>query len=222
MDYSAMSAEELVHTCLHSGDEPAWVEFVRRFQPLIARVVFRIARQWGESGSSVIDDLIQETYLKLCADGLRVLRTFKPEHPDAIYGYIKVLAANLAHDHFKAAHSKKRGGGTVPDSTEGKDLGLKVAAQSSSAALERQILIGQIDSCLKRVASERDRRIFWLYYRVGLAASAIGCLPNIGLTTKGVESTLLRLTRDVREQLAQGRMGTAAHGSEGIQSAESL
>jgi DNA-directed RNA polymerase specialized sigma24 family protein len=67
----------------------------------------------------------------------------------------------------------------------------------------------QIDAHLGRLAVgqnlERDRRVFWLYYRVGLTANAIASLPAIGLSTKGVESTILRLTRLLRQELAADR-----------------
>jgi RNA polymerase sigma factor (sigma-70 family) len=209
VDYSTISAEELALTCFRTGDELAWAEFVRRFHPLIARVALRVARQWSESSTQVVDDLVQNTYLKLCAERTHLLQNFTSVHKDAIYGYIKVFTANLAHDHFKASRSEKRGGSALPTSTDNDDPGPSARGSNSAEALiERGVLIQQIDVCLKMVSSgassERDRRIFWLYYRVGLAASAIAALPTIGLSTKGVESTLLRLTRQVRQRLAGG------------------
>ena len=60
----------------------------------------------------VVDDLVQETYLKLCADKCRLLlRLFAIQHPEAVPGYIKTIAINVAHDHFKSLHSQKRGSG---------------------------------------------------------------------------------------------------------------
>ena len=67
MDCAALSTEELVLKCVESGDAAAWEEFIRRFQPPIARVVLRVARRWGAFSPQLIDDLVQETYLKLCA-----------------------------------------------------------------------------------------------------------------------------------------------------------
>jgi RNA polymerase sigma-70 factor, ECF subfamily len=206
VDYSAVSPEEVARACLESGNELAWAEFVRRFHPLIARVVVRVSRRWGRCSSETVDDLVQETYLKFCREGLRGLRNFKSAHEDAIFGYIKVFTANLVHDHFKTSHSQKRGGGCVTNSIEGESGGPGAAQKTVSAALERRLLIEQIDLCLRRVvasgpASERDRKIFWLYYRVGMAASAIATLPGVGLGVKGVESTILRLTRQIKAEL---------------------
>jgi RNA polymerase sigma-70 factor, ECF subfamily len=85
MDYATLSADELVIACGQSDDPAAWQEFVQRFHRLIATVALRVARRWGEPSPQVIDDLVQETYLKLCADNFQALRAFKPHHPDAFY-----------------------------------------------------------------------------------------------------------------------------------------
>jgi len=229
LDYSAISPEELVLTCLNEGDESAWTEFVRRFNPLIASVAIRVARRWGEASPQLVDDLIQETYLKLCAERLEVMQNFKSAHKNAIYGYIKVFTANLVHDHCKRSNSLKRGGGFATTSIDGEaPLRSLQSLTSATEVMERELLIQQVDTCLKAVASgpglERDRRVFWLYYRIGLPASAIAALPSIGLTTKGVESTLLRLTRHVRHRLVSPDRGNPRQDNprEGIQPGESL
>jgi RNA polymerase sigma-70 factor (ECF subfamily) len=207
MDYAALSAERLILACTQTGDAAAWEEFVRRFHRLIATVALRVARRWGDSSSQAVDDLIQETYLKLCAGNFRILRSFKSQHPDAFYGYLKVVTANLVHDRFKAAHSDKRGSGTVEVAA---DPQITSDASATTKSSERGILLQQVDALLSRLAAgrhlERDRRVFWLYYRVGLTANAIASLPAIGLSTKGVESTILRLTRLLREELAADRL----------------
>lgn len=211
VDYKALSPAELVLHSLRTGEESAWIEFVRRFHPLIASVVVRIGRQCGESSREVFDDLVQETYLKLCADREILLQSFQAGHPDAIFGFIKVFTANLVRDHFKAVYSLKRGGGTKTEPTDDQTPNpISVTFCSSDAkSIERAVLFRQIDACLRDAESGpnagRDRRIFWLYYRVGLPASEIAALPSIGLSTKGVESTLLRLNRQIRDRLVNNR-----------------
>src|SRR5712671_627325 len=109
VDYSALTPADLAILCFKTTNEAAWAEFVLRFHPLIARVAIRVARKWGEGSTQAIDDLIQETYLKLYENRGTFVETFKPVHPDAIFGYIKVFTANLIHDRFKADRSQKRG-----------------------------------------------------------------------------------------------------------------
>lgn len=156
-----------------------------------------------------------------------MLRTFESHHEGAIYGYIKTFTANLVHDHFKGSRSKKRGGGSP--TTDLHDDEAQCPADGSAqvaSAMERNILLHQVDICLRAVVSgpdaQRDRKIFWLYYRTGLTAGAIASMSCIGLTTKGVESVLLRVTRLVRDSLSQAGPSGSEPREKGIPQAESL
>jgi RNA polymerase sigma-70 factor (ECF subfamily) len=48
---------------------------------------------------------------------------------------------------------------------------------------------------------ERDRMIFWLYFRQGMSTKEIASLPTIRLGTKGVGSVIERLKHGIREQI---------------------
>jgi RNA polymerase sigma-70 factor, ECF subfamily len=226
VEYGSISAQDLLAACLTPGDEQAWIEFLRRFHPLIARVALRVARQWGEGLPHVVDDLVQDTYLKLCADSCRALREFESSHNDAIYGYIKVFTANLAHDYFRVRNSQKRGGGGAVEAMDEKIADRMSSFRASGSDLERGLLITEIENCLQIISSgpteKRDRRIFWLYYRVGLSASAISSIRSIALSTKGVESTIFRLTRLVRERLGEPEKTSNPTKPKGIEPAPSF
>ena len=84
MNWTSLTSEKLIQTCIDAGGTDAWEEFVRRFRPVIAGTVMRSARRAGVTAPDVIDDLIQETYLKICANRCRVLREFQAQVPDAI------------------------------------------------------------------------------------------------------------------------------------------
>jgi RNA polymerase sigma-70 factor, ECF subfamily len=210
MSFAKLSPEAIIEMCVQ-GDVAAWEEFMSRYHRLIAGIVFRTTQKWGEASPLTIDDLIQDTYLKLCADDYRLLRAYDPKHPDAIYGYLKVITANVVHDRFKALRSEKRGGDRIAEdlatlenrSDAGKAFG-------SQDAMEREILLREIDGLLNTSASgntaDRDRTIFWLYYRQGLTTKAIATLPAIGLSIKGVESTLGRMTKMVRRRMVEMRL----------------
>jgi RNA polymerase sigma-70 factor (ECF subfamily) len=214
--YSSLSATELIRGCTESGEAAAWEEFVRRFHRLISVVALRTARQWDKGSPSIIDDLVQETYLKLCADGGRVLRDFNPNHPDAIYGFLKVVTCNVANDYFKAKHASKRGATCTEQGFGLQEPAASDGAHGSASATEREVLLSEIDIFL-RTGPRRDRLIFWLYYRHGMTARAIASLPLIDLTTKGVESTIYRVTQMVRAWMVE-----KAHPSKGIRAGESL
>lgn len=228
--YSSTPLNELIRACARSNDAAAWEEFVRRFHRLIAVVALRTARRWGHTSPDLLDDLIQDTFLKLCADRGAFLEKLQTERPDAIFGYIKVLTANLVHDHFKALNSQKRGRNITSALTDDHEItGSPGCASTGHESMERAVLIGQIDVSLRAIDTgpngERDRRIFWLYYRVGLSASAIAAIPGITLTTKGVESTLLRLTKQIKQKLCRESVSSSAGISsenKGIRPPESL
>jgi RNA polymerase sigma-70 factor (ECF subfamily) len=230
VNYAAMSTEELVLACAKTNEALAWEEFVSRFHRLIAGVALRAARRWGDTSPQLIDELVQETYLKVCANDAQLLRSIEFRHPEAFCGFLKVLTANLVHDYFKGRKSKKRGGQTeMVASSEANVIALDtITSQGCGPRLDRSILVREIDDCLRSLLqganAVRDRRIFWLYYRVGLSATAIAALPSVGLTTKGVESTLLRLTRDIRKQLVSDRSASASgtNSMKGIEPSESF
>ena len=125
--------------------------------------------------------------------------------------------------------SAKRGAGKVAESF---DEPQGMAAAGESAPLERAVLIREVEICLKRICGQdaeaaRDRRIFWLYFRQGLTAESIASLASIGLSTKGVESVIFRLVKQLRGELTVARAarkrgeGTAS-APEGVAAAESL
>lgn len=205
MDPLKLSAKELVQLCLDSQDEAVWTEFVRRFQPLIAGVVNKCVFRRVGPNPALVDDLVQDTYLKLCANNFKALRDFEFHHENALFGFLKVIAANVVEDYYRGSHSQKRGRGQQEEDIE--EVRNTVPANPRLYLPgEREILVSQIKRCLAEHAAEpnfvRDYTIFWLYYQHGLTAKAISQLPGIGLSVKGVESTLLRLTRQVRAKLA--------------------
>jgi len=211
--YSSLSSEQLVNLCADSSDPDAWDEFVSRFHRAISLSIVRTAHSWGQIPRQVVDDLVQETYLKLCANKCRLLRDFAVQHPEAVPGYIKTIAVNIAHDHFKSLHSQKRGSGETSQMPEDVEPQARSGDLGGQAAMERELLLKQIDRCLETCSEgpdqERDRLIFWLYYQQGMSAKAIAALPTVGLTAKGVESVIFRLTRLVREQIAGLRSQTS-------------
>ncbi|MDE3136045.1 MAG: sigma-70 family RNA polymerase sigma factor [Acidobacteriota bacterium] len=206
MPYRNLSATELVRACVDSADREAWGEFVHRFQPTIAGVALRTARRWGESSPLILEDLVQETFMKLCGENRRLLREFQPQYEEAFYGYLKVVTTRVVHDYFKRSHAAKRRSADPPPRAANEDEPAEFVDLSATEAIERQALFGEIEGRLKTIdlgsTGERDRRIFGLYYRAGMSARAIADLPGMDLSIKGVESTIFRITRLLREELA--------------------
>jgi len=201
----------LIRACAETNDGEAWEEFVARFERPISLSIKRTACQWGKDPLQFVDDLLQETYLKLCADKCRRLLEFAEQHSDdAVLAYIKTIAINVAHDHFKSLHSQKHGAGETDQLLEDREPAAQSGSLGGSEVIERQVLLNQIDGVVQNCAAgpnqERDCLIFWLYYLQGMSAKAIAALAIIKLTANGVESVIFRLIRCVREQLGGAGM----------------
>jgi RNA polymerase sigma factor (sigma-70 family) len=224
MKYSSLSCDELVRVCAESKNPEAWEEFVCRFEKLIRIAVWRVAQRYGKINSTLIQDLVQDTFTKICDDNCRLLRQFKPTHQDAFFGMLSITAGNVARDYFRASRSGKRGLGK-------ENIGLDeasvfvVAISSGSDHMERQILLQELDKILCSICSEeRDREIFWLHYRQGLTAGNIAKISHYSLTAKGVESILYRLREQLRTKLAERPLNNPSNRSEaeGIQDENTL
>jgi RNA polymerase sigma-70 factor, ECF subfamily len=200
--YAEFSSTELIRACAGSKDERAWTEFIRRFHTVIAAAVLRTARRWDEPSRSQIDDLVQDTYLKLCEDDSRLLRAFHSRYEDSIYGFLKVVAANVVHDHYKSAKAIKRGANQTEAIAEPLQIDPRTVGSDAFTRVSQRIQLDQIDKVLRLVTTGKDQKrkimIFWLRHRQGLTASEIAAIPGIELTTEGVESVLMRLASMIR------------------------
>lgn len=203
--YSSLSLTEIVCLCADEGGDEAWQEFVSRVGRPISLTIMRTASGWGQPSKSLVEDLVQVTYMKLWEGGCRLLRDFAVQRPDAILGYLKKTAANATHDYFKHRHSQSSGGEAPHVSTSDVDPEAGDRADGSEQRIAFEIFLGEIDECLTRCSAapdqERDRMIFWLYFRQGMSTREISSLPAIGLGTKGVGSVIERLKRGIREQI---------------------
>lgn len=210
-----MSAVELIRACAELGDGAAWEEFVARFQRPISLSIARSACKWRKEPAQFVDDLLQEVYYKLWADKCRLLLQFAQQHSDeAVVGYIKTIAINAAHDHFKSLHSRKHGAGETDQLHEEFELIAQSGSFGGPEAMDREIFLKQVDEQLQDCAAgtnqERDCLIFWFYYLQGMSAKAIAALTTIKLTVKGVEAVIFRLTRCIREHLGNSGTGDSA------------
>jgi RNA polymerase sigma-70 factor (ECF subfamily) len=209
MRYSSLSLKDVV--CLSAGplDDEAWEEFVSRVGRPISLTIMRTARLWEKPSRPLVEDLRQETYVKLLEGGCTLLRDFAIQHPNAILGYIKITAANTTRDYFKHDRSQRRGGGAPHVSTSDVDPEAGNEVYGSQEKIAFGVFLKEIDDhlkhCLTGPDKERDCTIFLLYFRQGMSTKEIASLPTIGLTAKGVGSVIERLKHDIREQMVGSR-----------------
>jgi RNA polymerase sigma-70 factor (ECF subfamily) len=203
--YSSLSLKDVVCLCADQPGDEVWEEFISRVGKPISLTIMRTASLWGVPSRSVVEDLVQLTYLKLWEDKCRLLRDFAIQHPEAILGYLKKTAANATHDYFKHAYSQSSGGHTTQISTSDIDPEAGKEAHGSQEQMAFGVFLKEIDEFLKRCLTgpdrERDRMIFWLYFRQGMSTKEIASIPAIGLSAKGIGSAIERVKHSIREQI---------------------
>jgi RNA polymerase sigma factor (sigma-70 family) len=181
---------EVLNDCLDNGTSSSWETFIALAQPVIAGAVFRAIGRCGRD-RIVADDLIQDTFAKLCASNFRILRNFRGRDPAVLRAYLRVIAASVAADRFRAENLRAV-------SLDDPASAPQVPDYRPAQQIERELLLDRIDKCLA-AQKKRDRWIFWLYHRHGLTPQAISALPVVDIGRSGVETLLYRLTRVVAD-----------------------
>lgn len=202
------AANRLARICAFSTNAPEWEEFVRLVTPVVALTGRRVSLLWNDPSGATVNEIVQEVFLKLCEDERRILREFEDRGHDSFFKLLRMITASVATDHFRRTRAEKRGGrlGVVP--LDGLLIDKEVRDVEAVRAVEWPALMAQLDGLLRLypdTISERDRTLFWMYYRQGMTAEAIARIPAIGLGAKGVESALLRLTRLLRQTIENGK-----------------
>jgi RNA polymerase sigma-70 factor (ECF subfamily) len=210
MNESRTSVNDLAKACAHSPDAAEWEEFVRRSVPLASLVALRVSRMWVRAPSpATVDDIVQEVFLKLCEQERRILRDFEPRGEDSFLGLLRLVSASVANDYFRRLYSTKRGGKVVTMALADEEARVPLDAARPADRIEHSALLAQLDEKLRSAPAtigERDRALFWLYYLQGFTAEEIARLPAAGLTAKGVESALRRVTLWLRGEIGQGKL----------------
>jgi RNA polymerase sigma-70 factor (ECF subfamily) len=204
MNKSRVPVNELARACAGSADAAEWEEFLRRCIPIASLVAGRVSRMWmGRATPTVVDDIVQEVFLKLCEQQRRILREFNPRGEDSFFGLLRIVSASVANDYFRRQRSAKRGGKVVTVELDEYASAI-VPGPDDPEGMQKAVLLAELDLKLRTapgVIAERDRVIFGLYYLQGLTAEEIAGLPGTQLSAKGVESALRRVTTWLRKEL---------------------
>lgn len=186
-------------------DAEVWREFVRRFEPIIAGSVARVAWQYHRSSPDLVRDLTQDVYFKLCREEFKLLKDLRLTHEKALFAYLKLVAMSVAHDYFRRRYPEDDAGECLDDALSDIAPGCGAAVLTA----EEQVLRREIEEIVEKITigphADRDRAVFWLHYREGFAASEIAAIPGLELTQKGVESVLHRIRTSLRSEIMSMR-----------------
>jgi RNA polymerase sigma factor (sigma-70 family) len=193
MDLNDAPIRKVVEHFLQSQDPDAWAEITKRLRPIIrAAAAKRLRRSNQLAPPELLEDIEQDTHLKLMARNYEVLRNLKWGHDEAIYPYVAVAATRVVLDRLR----KNK---ITPVSLDENQHTVR------PKAIDDNIRREQIDKCLFTLSHEpnfkRDRAIFWLFYCWGYRAGQIARLPSVNLPEKTVENILQRLRGVVKSLL---------------------
>jgi RNA polymerase sigma-70 factor (ECF subfamily) len=209
MEFSGVSINDLAKACARSADAAEWDEFLRLSTPLATIVTVRVCRMWtGSSSPALVDDIVQEIFLRLCERERQILRDFEPRGEDSFFGMLRIVSASVANDYFRRISSAKRGGRVITASFDDEVPPRDGDDSREAARILHSALLGELDRKLgsaPEIIGLRDRAMFWLYYLQGLTAEEIARVPSAGLTAKGVESALRRVANWLRSQLEDAK-----------------
>lgn len=193
----------------------AFAEFDRRYYRLLMTVIYRKCVQLGyEKGLAALDDLLQNTYLKLLKNDRAGFKEFQGTHERQFQRYLQVTANRVVLNNFhreEMTASRSPSGGLqsldqVLDRTAkeaGTSLKDLLPDPGSNEELAFQETIEEIRYCLKQSQrrnkqADRNMLIFQLRIFAGLEAEEIGSRPEINVAPK----TVLNLTKKLAKAVA--------------------
>jgi len=183
---------ELLTECLERPSAGAWDELIRLLQPSAAAAAARVLGRQASTRAAAIDDVVQQTFVRLLEGQARRLREFQGEADGQLHAFVRRVATNLAIDYLRRDRHRDH------TSLEGEP------EPGTPPQIPRSLQMLDIERALNVCAGQdkaRDVDIFWLHYRDGWPAAAIAGRPDTALSVKGVEGLLQRLLRCIRLQI---------------------
>lgn len=211
---------ELMRSCIASDAGEAWDEFASRYHRFICLAVLRAYCQRGGRRTrsvdvEVINDLVQDVYLKLFEGTRGALKGFRGANDAAVFVYIGRVAISVVVDHVRRNGARKRGSDlcSLDDAIPGDDgheltLGDCIAAPGPTPEQEAlgAILRDEVEAILGRVLrgrnAARDREIADTFIFEGCSPSEIAERVG-GIRESGVKSSIRRTSTRLRNELAR-------------------
>ena len=205
-----MNNTELVRHCANDKrNKKAWLEFLSRYKNLVYNTIIQECKnsdlhkncfQFDET----VKDLVQEVYLKLLQNDCKALKVFKGESENSIYSYLRIIARNVVKNHIIKIQAKKRppmdrlldestwitgDKGEIYSSDK-----YKTTIFDPEQELKLKILKEEIDYCLKKVLTGRDKKrnrlIYQLHIYKGFSPKEIASSFDFGISTRRIANII--------------------------------
>lgn len=206
--FNSVSAAELVERCGTYDCAESWSEFLRRYGRALAGAVRRALAVRGYTWARELDeDIRQEVYCRLLANGRRRLLNCRGSDDREVVGYLCRIAENVVVDHVRRSNAAKRGRRLRSTYPPAEQSGLVDRAADPAASAESQALMHEsrrifFDRAARILRGPNRRRDLWVTYLAifeGWSSREISQRLGV-ITANNVDSVVCR----TRVRLAAG------------------
>ncbi len=221
MDYSKLPNTVLIHICGHNPkNRAAWTEFYSRFNDRIRLFIYRecknkIHHSRDSKFFQIVQDLVQDVYVKLVSNGAKALKNFKGANENSIYLYLGIIAKNTVRNYVIQEKAQKR-----PSIEKSLDDPLYPEVKQNQLVLHDRLhphysnideqimlhdledeIIDVIDDAYPKKNRERNKIIFKLYFCEGFSAENIATQFGYNLSVKRVSNLISDIKSLLQDKL---------------------
>jgi RNA polymerase sigma factor (sigma-70 family) len=204
-----LASPQLFRLCAaHPDNDEHWREFVRRFNPLLARSITVTWRKNGQGDwppADVAADLLQDVYAAIVKNDFRLLRDFRGETEAEAEAYLAHTAINQTISFLRARSALRRTADEVSLQQLLEEQGeIKPAAHTlpPPKGLTERELIELLERCCDGPNGKRDALIFLLYARDGYSVAEIAGMGVCDLKETSISNLLGQTKARLRKYLS--------------------
>ncbi len=205
----SLPSPRLFQLCVaRSGGDSYWSEFIRRFNPLLAR---SITVAWRRSAGSnwpppdVAADLLQDVYTAILKNDFRLLRQFRGETEAEAQAYLARTATNQTISYLRARSAGKREAEEISLQSLIEDEQGEIHLSAGSADPQESLNERELIETLKRTFTgprcERDILILLLHVRDGWTASEISRMGICEMKDTSIGNLLVQMKAQLKKTL---------------------
>lgn len=171
-----MHADGALVTRALEGERAAAEALVRRLMPVVQARVRRARRRAGAVGGRDAEDLCQEVWAALLAEGGRRLLAFDPAKGATLEGFVGVLAEREVVSLARHGAAKKRGGHLFAVEV---DDGVATEAPSPEQVVESKDLAARLGAHLDEALPERGQLVLRYAFADGRPAPEVADILGV-------------------------------------------
>jgi RNA polymerase sigma factor (sigma-70 family) len=204
--HAVLSSPELFRLCAaHPDRDEYWPEFVRRFNPLLARGISTAWRKNGQGDwppDDVAADLLQDAYTAIVKNDFRLLNNFRGATDAEAEAYLAHTAINQTITYLRNRKALRRAADEVSLQElieEHEDATLADIAPQRAPRLTERELIETLKHCFDGPNAKRDILLFLLHARDGYSAAEIARMEICELKETSIANLLGQMKQRLRK-----------------------